>query len=206
MIFIVSFRRGLRQQQKIFVNERFVIIFIIIFLLLSHCCQFATFQEAIQYKYMKQNVISTQYPLHILIRILELAKCTTRINGKSVHSFHSVATDWIRDCCFSLHCKVYSRVSGATSLWAANWVSFIWENHLIISLISWKLIACTWFFVRYIGVDESEDVQLFYYFIKSQRNPKEDPILLWLTGGPGCSALSALLYEIGKIPSRSRWD
>ncbi|OAY23050.1 serine carboxypeptidase-like 17 [Manihot esculenta] len=51
----------------------------------------------------------------------------------------------------------------------------------------------------YIGVDESEDVQLFYYFIKSQRNPKEDPILLWLTGGPGCSALSALLYEIGPV-------
>ncbi|XP_065881157.1 serine carboxypeptidase-like 2 isoform X2 [Euphorbia lathyris] len=51
----------------------------------------------------------------------------------------------------------------------------------------------------YIGVDKSEDVQLFYYFVKSQRNPKKDPLLLWLTGGPGCSALSALLYEIGPI-------
>ncbi|KAJ9166352.1 hypothetical protein P3X46_021122 [Hevea brasiliensis] len=51
----------------------------------------------------------------------------------------------------------------------------------------------------YIGVDESEDVQLFYYFVKSQGNAKEDPLVLWLTGGPGCSALSGLIYEIGPI-------
>ncbi|CAL5381451.1 unnamed protein product [Camellia sinensis] len=43
---------------------------------------------------------------------------------------------------------------------------------------------------------ESEDVQLFYYFIESERNPSDDPLMLWLTGGPGCSVLSGLIYEI----------
>ncbi|KAL7599229.1 hypothetical protein Lser_V15G24412 [Lactuca serriola] len=49
----------------------------------------------------------------------------------------------------------------------------------------------------YIGVGESNDVQLFYYFIASEGNPQSDPLILWLTGGPGCSALSTILYEIG---------
>ncbi|XP_049390352.1 serine carboxypeptidase-like 2 [Solanum stenotomum] len=51
----------------------------------------------------------------------------------------------------------------------------------------------------YIGVGDSDDVQLFYYFIKFESNPKSDPLILWLTGGPGCSSISGLLLEIGPI-------
>ncbi|KAK4274648.1 hypothetical protein QN277_017842 [Acacia crassicarpa] len=54
----------------------------------------------------------------------------------------------------------------------------------------------------YVGVGESEGVQLFYYFLKSDRNPKQDPLMLWLTGGHGCSALSSLLFEIGPLRFR----
>jgi serine carboxypeptidase-like clade 1 len=49
----------------------------------------------------------------------------------------------------------------------------------------------------YVEVDKGNGVRLFYYFIQSERSPAEDPVLLWLTGGPGCSAFSGLVYEIG---------
>ncbi|GMN34292.1 hypothetical protein TIFTF001_004611 [Ficus carica] len=49
----------------------------------------------------------------------------------------------------------------------------------------------------YIAVDEKEDVEFFYYFVESQGNPRDDPLMLWFTGGPGCSALCGLAFEIG---------
>ncbi|POO00688.1 hypothetical protein TorRG33x02_033190, partial [Trema orientale] len=49
----------------------------------------------------------------------------------------------------------------------------------------------------YIIVDEKEDVQFFYYYVESEGNPRDDPLMFWFTGGPGCSALCGLAFEIG---------
>ncbi|KAK7283236.1 hypothetical protein RIF29_12627 [Crotalaria pallida] len=55
----------------------------------------------------------------------------------------------------------------------------------------------------YVGVggemEQEEDAELFYYFIESENNPKEDPLLLWIPGGPYCSGITGLVHEIGPL-------
>ncbi|KAF3550455.1 hypothetical protein DY000_02004024, partial [Brassica cretica] len=58
----------------------------------------------------------------------------------------------------------------------------------------------------YIGVGEAEESQFFYYFIKYERTPAEDPLLIWLTGGPGCSSISAFLLENGPLAFNTESD
>nr|XP_051217573.1 serine carboxypeptidase-like 7 isoform X2 [Lolium perenne] len=49
----------------------------------------------------------------------------------------------------------------------------------------------------YVEVDESNGVHLFYYFVESEKDPARDPLVLWMQGGPGCSGLLGLAYEMG---------
>ncbi|ERN01902.1 serine carboxypeptidase 1 isoform X2 [Amborella trichopoda] len=38
---------------------------------------------------------------------------------------------------------------------------------------------------------------LYYYFATSERDPENDPVAIWLNGGPGCSGLNAVVYLLG---------
>lgn len=49
----------------------------------------------------------------------------------------------------------------------------------------------------YITIDEVTGKKLYYYFVESERNPTQDPVVLWLNGGPGCSSFDGFVYEHG---------
>ncbi|OQR96458.1 serine protease family S10 [Achlya hypogyna] len=49
----------------------------------------------------------------------------------------------------------------------------------------------------YIALPHKVDDNYFYWFFESRSDPATDPLVLWLTGGPGGSSMVALLTENG---------
>ncbi|CAA7027746.1 unnamed protein product [Microthlaspi erraticum] len=51
-------------------------------------------------------------------------------------------------------------------------------------------------YAGYYSLPHSKSAKMFYFFFES-RNNNTDPVVIWLSGGPGCSSSLAMFYENG---------
>ncbi|CAI9104980.1 OLC1v1003786C1 [Oldenlandia corymbosa var. corymbosa] len=49
----------------------------------------------------------------------------------------------------------------------------------------------------YFSLPQTVGARMFYFFFESRGNNNTDPVVIWLTGGPGCGSELALFYENG---------
>jgi len=49
----------------------------------------------------------------------------------------------------------------------------------------------------YIDINSTEQKHYFYWMFEAKQNPSTAPVILWMTGGPGCSSSLAILAENG---------
>jgi carboxypeptidase C (cathepsin A) len=47
----------------------------------------------------------------------------------------------------------------------------------------------------YFNLTSGIDKHYFYWFFESRHAPATDPVILWMTGGPGCSSLVDLVIS-----------
>lgn len=52
-------------------------------------------------------------------------------------------------------------------------------------------------YAGYINIGDEYGQFMFYWFVESQRDPKNDPVLLFLNGGPGASSMLGFFTELG---------
>ncbi|KAA8538772.1 hypothetical protein F0562_025464 [Nyssa sinensis] len=91
-------------------------------------------------------------------------------------------------------------IFSVSSLWMVlsfGLIEAVAENSLITKLPGFSGNFRSKHYSGYVSVDGNPPKNLFYYFVVSERDPSNDPLVLWLNGGPGCSSFDGFVYEHG---------
>jgi len=49
----------------------------------------------------------------------------------------------------------------------------------------------------YFKLNRTYDAHMFFFYFEAREAPADAPVVLWMTGGPGCSSELAVFYENG---------
>ncbi|KAI0688122.1 carboxypeptidase C [Cytidiella melzeri] len=101
------------------------------------------------------------------------------------------------------------QVQGKTEQWAVGGKEFVKQNDLVYELVTHPAFEdyqlrvrdpelCDTSVKQHSGyLDISDGKHLFFWFFESRNSPEKAPLTLWLNGGPGCSSITGLLFELG---------
>ncbi|KAG2775099.1 hypothetical protein PC129_g1580 [Phytophthora cactorum] len=98
---------------------------------------------------------------------------------------------WIKRCMIILGVVTALVLSGLSSWW------LVFDDNKPVATTDKFICGDTKNEAGYVKMANKEDDHYFYWFFESHTSPEADPLVLWLTGGPGGSGLFALLAENG---------
>lgn len=86
------------------------------------------------------------------------------------------------------------KVSCLLSFFGIASIAAIRSSDFVLSLPNCDRLSSDWF-SGYLNVDQNK--ALHYVLVTSLNDYKNDPLVIWFNGGPGCSSLLALFQEHG---------
>ncbi|GMN50992.1 hypothetical protein TIFTF001_020143 [Ficus carica] len=114
-------------------------------------------------------------------------------NGKSVRSRSFVVA--VGSTCIRHEARIKGMAEILYSRHAQVHLVFLLNHMRLSGHISWWFMMFNFAFTLNSTLIFCES-RMFYLFFES-RNNKKDPVVIWLTGGPGCSSELAVFYENG---------
>lgn len=72
-----------------------------------------------------------------------------------------------------------------------------YDQYEVKSLPGWQKPLPSRQYSGFVNANQNASLQMHFWFIESEGDPEDDPLVLWFNGGPGASSLYGLLVELG---------